>query len=416
MNPTRLHPNHSRATGFRAVALALSSLVLTSTGGLAASAPARSAAAPVDMSLSPFLTLFPELKTAAAPTRWLKTGNRWTYYYQYAGVFDPDVDTPTSGNGYFQFDLVALNANRSAVSFKTYLDNGMGYLIPTPAVSSIQLPGLGEFWLAPSVLVRAEGVANPNLTVKRMPKTIGSRTYQCVRFQSTRDDNSAEYVWMFEVTTGKLIYYRHRIGELTDPEHQSAQIWLVHERALPLPWKSAQIRPWVASGTPWTARYAGTQKIEFSNDPSPIFLYYVTDLVRTRYQQQWCEYLVTDYLYTDQTGWVQQGSVASVTGVAQLFDAIWLPPEAIPIASAWPLNRFVKLDTDPITKAVVFGKRIANNGIVMREKGLATAVGPVFQTDMSYRQSDGKLTKIVRTDVTDLLTKFMIKTISLDLQ
>jgi len=369
---------------------------------------------PIDMTLNPFLTLFPELKTAPAPI-WLKTGKRWTYYYQYAGKFDPDVNTPTSGSGYFQFDLVALTTKNSVASLKTYLNNGKNYLIPTSAVASVQLPGLGEFWLAPSALVHAEDVANPDLTVTRMPKKVGNKTYQCVRFQSTSDDNSAEYVWMFEETTGKLIYYSYRIGDPTAPD-QLGQIGLTKERTLPLPWKGTQARPWVTATKPWSLRYIGTQKIEYLNNPSPIYLYYRTDLARTRYQKSWGEYKATDYLYTNQTGWVQQGSIYSVTGTAQLFDLLWLPPEAFSPAKRWALNQPVKLDTDPITHATMFGMRISNNGIALREQGTETAIGPIYQTAMYYRQNDGKLTKIVRTDITDLLTTFMIKTIDLDLQ
>jgi hypothetical protein len=376
----------------------------------------NSAAAPVDMSLNPFLVLFPELETAPAPSQWLKVGKRWTYYYQYAGVFDPDVDTPRSGAGLFQFDLVALTNNRSVVSLKVYGENSKGFLVPSAAVADIQLPGLGGFWLAPAVLVDAERVANPNLRVIRIPRSPKNPTCPCVRFQSTSEDDSAEYVWMFEETTGRLVFYRHRIGPETDPD-QTAQVWLRQERTLPLPWRASRVRSWVTAPA-WTMDFSGYQKFAYGyNDPSPIYLEYFTHVNRKRYQQEWGEYAVTDYLYTDQTGWVKQGTIRSITGIAQLFDPLWVPAKAFSVAANWPLNQWIQLDRDPATKATVLGLRRADKTAVLREQGPLTRFGlPVFQTDMRYRQSDGKLVEVVRTDVIDLLSTFMTTSAVLNLE
>lgn len=376
-------------------------------------------AAQIDMSLNPFLTLFPELRTAPAPSQWLKPGKRWTYAVQFAGAFDPDSVTPTSGSGFLQYDLVALTANRSAVSLKIYVDDSQGLVVPGSALSSIQRPGLGDFWLAPRVLVRgkAETVAGPELSVTRFPKSPANPDCPCVRFQSTRDDLTAEYVWMFQTATGKLVFYRHRIGLRNDPEYQAVQVRLRRERTLPLPWLSSSVRPW-ATASAWTLDFGGYQKIAFGyNDPSPVFLLYWANLARARYQSRWVEYVVTDYLHTDQTGWVPQTSLRSVTGTAQLFDQLFLPAEAYAVSGKWALNRWITLDRDPVTGATVFGRRIAGRSIVLREQGPITRFDlPIFQTDMRYRPSDGRLTRIVRTDVTDLLTDFATKTVAIDLQ
>jgi len=370
----------------------------------------------IDTNPNQFLVLFPELKTAPSPS-WITIGKRFTYYYQYAGRFNPNEDTPTSGNGYFQFDVVALTARNSVASLKTYINNGKGYLISTSTTSSVQPLGLGEFWIAPSVLVHAENVANPNLAVVRMTKTIGNKVYRCVRFQSTLGDNSAEYVWMFQETTGKLIYYSSRRGNPTNPDH----LWqasLVNERVLPLPWNGIRAPLWVTTITPWSLNYTGTQKIEYlsSYPSSPIYLGYRINLVRTRYQPIWSEYRITDDLYASLTGWVNQSSVDSVTGISQLSSPLWLPPEAFSAANRWGINKFVILDTDPITKTTVLGLHASNGDIMLREKGTETQKGPIYQINTYYRQSDGKLTKFARTDIMDLLTTFMMKTVNVILR
>ena len=124
---------------------------------------AQQAAAPLADPSHPFLILFPELRTAAAP-EWLREGTRVTYAVQSASfAANPDDPTP-SGAGYLQYDLAALEGDAAYASLTFYLGDGSaGPVSPSFVTVAQGIPGAGDYWISPSVLARAEQVAGPEL-------------------------------------------------------------------------------------------------------------------------------------------------------------------------------------------------------------------------------------------------------------
>ncbi|MCL5999183.1 MAG: hypothetical protein M1546_24435, partial [Chloroflexi bacterium] len=153
---------------------------------------------------NPFLILFPELRRATAPA-WLKEGVRVTYRFESASIAQKEGAEGSSGAGFAQYDLVALDRQAAVTSVRMYTDLGTGTLLPSMVLRFVDLPGAGEYWVNPKVLQDAESVANDNLAVVRMPQKAGGKTYQSVRF--VYNTEGAEYVWAFDQSTGLLLFY-----------------------------------------------------------------------------------------------------------------------------------------------------------------------------------------------------------------
>jgi hypothetical protein len=333
-----------------------------------------------DESLHGFETLFPELEMKPAPN-WLKTGKRWTYFFA----------QDNAGEQYWLFDLVALTGTNSVVAAKQYLNvDDLYYKSYTP-ISSILKPGYGDFWISPSVLVDAEKVADPpELTVVRMyhknppyPGVPPSKTYKVVRFTYTH--GADQTVYSFEESTGRLIYHR-----LTTSSGNRL-MFFVDERVLPLPWVGSKTRAWVKTSNRWTLLYRG-QWVRASDGDLIRFPFKVT-AQRTDYASSWGEYKLNQYADFG-AGWDLLSSITSCTGLAQLFDALWIPAEAAAAAQAWPLNKKVQIYSDVFTKSTLVGLRQSNNNILLTETGK----NGMFRSEMTYRPSDGRLIKIKRVD------------------
>jgi len=192
---------------------------------LSASLPATLHAAPPAQTfggdqLNPFPQIFPQLKRLPAPS-WLKQGLRVTYYVQSATITQSPDEEGGGGAGYLQNDVVATDAKNIAVSTSWILDGGNGQLTPNGVFGASFSPGVGDWWLNPTVLVDAEQVANEDLIVVHMPATVAGQTYPAVRFEYHSD--KAVAIWMFEEETGLLIYYRHTMGSDEDPRRTSSE-------------------------------------------------------------------------------------------------------------------------------------------------------------------------------------------------
>lgn len=319
-----------------------------------------------------FLVLFPELRDAPAP-EWLRLGMRVTYRVQSATIAQAAGEEGSTGAGYLQYDFVALDEQAAVSTVRLDLDevNGNG-VIPFMTLPSAGIPGAGDFWIAPEVLRDAERVASDKLEVVRGPADLEGHTYQAVRFEYR--DEGVFFAWLFEEETGLLTFYREEIGTETDPKRQVTLMWLVGERTVKLPWRGGTLPGWVEEGARldytgsyiWGSPAAGVPDTTLPSSVS-------VDL--SRCGKTWCAVDLTSKVQ----GQPQVHSTRMV-GAAQIFDAFWLPPEALDV-----LEDGQVLDRDPVTGARISVERHGDGTIVLTEEGAAYAIALV------YDERDGML-------------------------
>ena len=323
------------------------------------------------------LTLFPELSSAPAPA-WLAEGVRVTYYIQSVGPAAGPDETTSYGAGLMQYDLVAVDTHATLASWRFYLDQGGGSVTPSGAGISRGIPGVGEYWVQPDVLRDAERAANDELAIVHMPTTISGQSYQAVRFEY-RPPN-ATFVWMYDAASGVLLFYRHAIGPEEDPK-QSAQMIFLGRRGLSVPWRAGSMPAWAEGNT---LRYEGEIEVLTLGSPTATFPYAILAEPQGR-AGRYVDYQVTEY-----TAGQISGRAERVTGLAQLFDALWLPPEA--------LGRRALLDSDPLTGAQV--------AIAPGDGGttVLTESAPAYRTVLTYDGRTGQLLSLEEEKNAGLIT------------
>jgi hypothetical protein len=336
-------------------------------------APTRKQMGTAAAAQNPFLTLFPELRDMPAPA-WLKEGMRVTYHVMSASVAQKGGKDGSAGEGYNQYDLVALE-DGAAVSSSCLFNVFDGAIMPSLVTRLVDLPGAGDYWINPAVLKDAEHVANDTLAVYHAPYKLGDETYQATRFEYKQDD--AEYVWVFDEESGLMLFYRHNLGSDDSDYRQMAQVTLERQRQLKLPWRpsaKATLPTWARKGT--KLNYEGTYGVILPNTPTtPLALSIVAQIVDRH--QRWLDWqLKTTIQY-------QTPSISNrATGMVQPFDAYWLPADAIK-----SLKNGQVIDRDPVTGAKISASR--GQGVVS-----LTESNDSFRTVLSYDTKTGKLVSV----------------------
>ncbi len=350
------------------------------TGSLEGTQPGASqnpAALPAN--LSPALQLFPELRTAVAPD-WVQEGLRVTYWIQ-SSTKDEVAQTSSSGAGYLQYDLVAMDGQNVVSQGKFYAQDATGQaVVPSSALPSLGLPGAGDYWISPTALVNAERVAQEQLQVVRMPTTLNSKQYQVVRFQY--EPEGARYVWMYEEASGLLLYYSQDIGSEGAAKRNLAQQSIANVRHLTLPWQTSTAPAWVQPGAKLLLR--GSYKVENLGGILPM-------AVEMRFIEAHPTWSV--YEMTTQSSGLPGLPEKRVSGVYHLFGGAWLPAEAF-----GALHDGQKLDYDPVTGATVTASFDSQGFLTLTESGA------LFQSSLIYDPTDGALTGLYQRVVNGLVT------------
>jgi hypothetical protein len=318
---------------------------------------------------SRMLSFFPDLNQAAAPN-WLQTGSRAVYRIQTATI-SQDPEGGAASAGYGVYDLVAFDNQVVVTSQKLYLESSSGALTPSIVAYSTGAPGVGEYWVSPLELVDAERAANNELIVARMPITIGSQTFNAVRFEYHPLGGDAEYVWMFDEVSGIMLFYRHAIGAEGAFNRQLSNLTLVSQRQLDLPWYGGSTPDWLYEGG--SLKYEGAYNVNVMGSPSASMPYGVVVSFKRVYDS-WSEYDISDYLYGRLN---TSGTRAS--GASQILDPLWLPREALNV-----LEDGQVLDIDP-----VIGSQLS----VSRRGGLVilTESNRAYRASLGYAESVGVL-------------------------
>ncbi len=353
------------------------------SAGLSFAAPANpSGRVQLDEGQLPFLLLFPDLRTAPAPD-WLQTGTRVTYRVQSATIPQAQDQTGAAAAGYAQYDVVALDQGLVVATSKLYLDTSDGGdVLPSLVFPVLGLPGIGEFWLNPQALADAEQVATDELSVARMDKTFDGTVYHGVYFEYKHENT--RYVWMYDAAAGVLLFSSYAIGSDNDPTRQLGQITFAGQRQLNLPWRDGRVPGWVAGAH--HLHYTGTFQTEITGAPAPAIAAHA-DVSLQDHFGRWSAYSLSGGV---------QGTIPTpllrLTGGDQIFDGLWLAPEALAA-----LEDGQTLDTDPITGATITVARDSRTVTL-------TETGQRYQNSLTYSVSDGRLVETVVQEQIGLAT------------
>jgi hypothetical protein len=179
---------------------------------------------------------------------------------------------------------------------------------------------------APAWLKEGARVTYPvdSATIAQQPDATGS--------------SGAAYVWVFEESTGLLLMYRHDIG-----------------------------------------KYNGTYSFQLpDSEPTPLPIQ-VTARV-TNSSDRWTVFQMSSQMQSQ-----LPDKSFRATGLTQLIDALWLPPEALS-----RIRNGQVLDRDPVTGAQITATR-SNGAIVLTEKGRG------YTTVVTYDSSDGTMVGMQQT-------------------
>ncbi len=320
------------------------------------------------------VNLFPELANAPAPD-WLRPGTRVTYRVLSASTAETEEDKSASGSGLMQYDLVHLDETTAVSSVKFWIESADGSAYaPSFVMAGLGIPGAGDYWVNPQALKNAEKAANDTMSVGRTTATIEGKAYQAARFQYQADN--AEYVWMFEESSGLLIFYRQAIGKADDTQRQLSTMSLVGRRQIRLPWREGTKPAWVRTGS--RMNYMGTYTVRVGNGPATA-LAYTASMRAKQVGDGWALYQVTTKL-AGQTDTAPE----RVTGALQLTDALWLPAQAL--KSLTSIGAGV-VDKDPATGVEIRVVRARSGGVTLRESGA------LHRTELTYDRQ-GRLTRL----------------------
>lgn len=265
------------------------------------------AAQPADEQIgnAEYLTLFPELRQAAAPEM-VTPGLRISYGAISGG-------RGTGGGGVIQYDVVATDGQTVVLNQVNYADLGAG-VVPLGQTLALGIPGLGPAWIAPGALVNAEAVAGQTLSVTRVNKEVAGATREVVRFETTTS-NGSRIVDEFSSQSGLMVFSSEGTNEA------GSQLGLLSATQTTFPWEPDAAPNWARQGV--NLVYTGTKTTTISGG-APLQQDVAVDVQIASASLRW-----STFVQSTTIGGIAAGTSTGVTGVAQLSGAFWLPKSAL---------------------------------------------------------------------------------------
>ena len=225
-------------------------------GGLTPGTAAGPAAARADLpaDIAAWLALMPELATAPAPP-WLKVGARLTYHVMSVAG---EGDTTAAGESVVQYDVVSLDASTVLAAAGVHVIGSGGTLGAVRDTGFIVgVPGVGDAWMDPAALAKAERHAGQNLSIAHVPANMGGVATTAVRFEYVQ--GAARSVSVFDEITGVLLYRIGAQGGADTPKRGSVISNFVSMRQLAPAWTGGSTPAWAAVNA--VLKYEGTMTV-----------------------------------------------------------------------------------------------------------------------------------------------------------
>ncbi len=291
---------------------------------------------------NPLPLRYPELNRAMAPS-WLEEGYRATYN---ALVSTSDTEhgegidygTGSAGNGLAQVDLVALEDGQAATFDQTYVPDSLNAWRIAASGGSVAPEGCGEFWCSPDALRKIPEKADDDLTVQRLPVTVGGKEYQAIRFDF-RNENY-EVALVYDLDTGVLLYHNFNYspefrdaGELAASRGNYGTYELRNLRKIDIPWKDGdgKVPSWLEQGS--TLSMQGQSIIQLQG-ASPYSSPLEVQLSVLQSEDKFA--VMKQETYSQDSA---SSQIRTVSGSAQLL-GFWVPQEALALSPGL-------IDSDP---------------------------------------------------------------------
>jgi len=188
---------------------------------------------------STMLALVPAAAEAGAPPC-IKTGTRLTYYAMTSSGESYNVVNV----GYIKDQIAQLTSKIyivDPITKKCMFSKGFGIVGHAGCA--------GDYWIHPDVLKQVQEADEQEMSIVRMPYTVGGKRYNAIRFQNENDTGFQAY--MYDTETGLMIYYRSQTqgqptyGIFGQDNTQMFTGWIVEVKDIDVPWKHAVTPDWV---------------------------------------------------------------------------------------------------------------------------------------------------------------------------
>lgn len=359
--------------------------------------------------------------TTPAPD-WIKPGLRLTYYtmsgtlpngpHEYKADRNGNwvdkqgnryvrKDVPATGsNGLFQFNVVAMDQQRSAIQMLFYLYEGLNTAEPQQKLETGYVASSstgGDLWIHPEglkTLVQkhsgqpAPGPGQQGIWVSTTQKTIDQATYNAVIIAMVSQSGSKK-VWFYDSASGVLLY-SSEIAVVNPVNIKKQQLnpdgsvvkftTFKGSRMLQLPWMGQPGPNWLARASNF--QYNGTFQVTVPGSPATPFPVNLGIVVKER-GPDWLRFDVT---FNNQAPGVKSELTSRVSGNSMLCGS-WIPSSALGVLQTGQV-----LDTDSFTHVTT------QVGYADAQYLMLVANSPRQQIQYTYRRHDGLLVKILFTD------------------
>ena len=212
-------------------------------------------------------------------------------------------------------------------------------------------PGLGQFWIAPSVL---EGAAARSSDKLRITKTLRSlldgTVVEVVQFRHA--ESSGETVYEYDPRNGLLIHTSVRTPASMGG-FAVTQATFRGMRTVSFPWQGDRAPNWVRPEA--RLQYTGTDTFASGTGIGDVSYVVQDDITITEATARWSLFSLSRTHSAE-----APLTVRSATGTAQVLTAIWLPRSA---ASAALSTAPTLIDEDPITRERIYASASVDGGI-----------------------------------------------------
>ena len=283
-----------------------------------------------------WLALMPDLVKAQAPS-WLKVGTRITYHVMSAAR---EGDNSPAGESIVQYDIVSNDdATVLAATAVHVIGSGGSFAAPRDTGFIVGVPGVGDAWMAPASLAKAEKYATKDLTITHTATNVNGVATRAVRFEYIKGDSRS--VSVFDEAKGVLLYRIQASGNAETAKQSSIVSEFTSIRQPAAAWTGGATPAWAQAGK--LLRFEGSMTVNvmygspgtqlpivmlcsvLNSSPAGILVKWETYLSGAKTEERYSLY-----------------SSASPSG------GIFLPQAALSTLKAGKV-----LDTDPITGIVV---------------------------------------------------------------